>query len=78
MVFFQLDDSVVELNNVRTDFRELEKKQNKFDQRLEEEKVKVYKAEEERDAARRDIRDRETKVFHFFKIIISSKKRDIT
>lgn len=63
---FQLDDAIVELDAIRANFREVEKKQVKFDQRLEEEKMKYSKMEEERDSARRELRDRETKVKNLY------------
>lgn len=52
----------VELENVRTAHREMEKKQRKFDQQLAEERAHIQKTALERDAYAQESRDRETKL----------------
>ncbi|GMT36237.1 hypothetical protein PFISCL1PPCAC_27534, partial [Pristionchus fissidentatus] len=57
----ELEDTHIELENLRTMSRETEKKQRKFDQLLAEERTNVLKAQQERDSFAQDARDRETR-----------------
>ncbi|KAK6059852.1 hypothetical protein COOONC_02495 [Cooperia oncophora] len=59
---FQLEDANIELENIRTASREMEKRQKKFDMQLAEERANVQKAILERDAHAQESRDRETRI----------------
>lgn len=52
----------IELNNIKTTSREMEKKQRKFDQQLSDERQIVQKITLERDQFAQESRDRETKI----------------
>ncbi|MFH4974130.1 hypothetical protein AB6A40_000839 [Gnathostoma spinigerum] len=58
----EIEDVNIELNNVRSNARDLEKKQRKFDQQLAEERANFAKVSTERDAHAQESRDRETKI----------------
>ncbi len=50
------------MDNLRTGYRDMEKRQRKFDQQLAEERANVQKMALERDSHAQDSRDRETKI----------------
>ncbi|VDL72666.1 unnamed protein product [Nippostrongylus brasiliensis] len=58
----ELEDANIELENIRTTSREMEKRQKKFDMQLVEERAKVQQAIIERDAHAQESRDRETRI----------------
>ncbi|CAI4225395.1 unnamed protein product [Auanema sp. JU1783] len=58
----ELDDAIIELENFRSAQRDLDKKQKKFDQLLNEERNNVQRVIIERDAFAQESRDRETKI----------------
>ncbi len=68
MILFQFDDIQHELDIVRANSRDMEKKQRKFDQMLAEERAIVAKTAAERDAAAQESRDRETKYLGVVKV----------
>src|SRR5699024_10891111 len=58
----EVDDLNIEIENQRSKVSELEKKQKKFDAMIQEEKELSAKIANERDAAERESREKETRI----------------
>jgi DNA repair exonuclease SbcCD ATPase subunit len=76
IVISQVEDQMVEINSLRTNQKELDKKQKRFDQLLNEEKVQLQKVVMERDSFAQDSRDRETKILSLNNELVDLKAKN--